>query len=61
MVEKEKGAQMYTAFVDAWKKVIESNSLGKNGKVGSVKNGVYGNRQGLKLQSNGPFTSQFEF
>jgi len=61
LIEKEKGLSLYSQFVDEWKKHVESNSEGKNGKKGTVISGVYGNRQGLKLISSGPYTSQFEF
>jgi len=60
LVEKSKGAILYQQFVQLWTETILNNKTSE-GKVGTLRAGTYGNRQGLRFISNGPNTTQFEF
>jgi len=60
LIEKTKGGELYKMFVDLWTQTVENNNQSL-GLSGSVKFGTYGNRQGLKVISNGPNTLHFEF
>eukprot|EP01126_Amoeba_proteus_P051876 TRINITY_DN6227_c0_g2_i5.p1 TRINITY_DN6227_c0_g2~~TRINITY_DN6227_c0_g2_i5.p1 ORF type:complete len:132 (+),score=22.67 TRINITY_DN6227_c0_g2_i5:308-703(+) len=60
LIEKTRGENLYSQLVLEFKKQLDliNVNLAKNGKVEA---GVYGNRQGLKMETPGPFTHQFEF
>ena len=58
LIDKEVGATMYKKFVEI---VTERDNKAESNKKGTVKYGTYGNRQGLKFVSGGPFTHQLEF
>lgn len=55
-VAKEKGLELYTAFI-----TILNEEAVAAGKVITIKAGVYGNRQALSTESDGPYTHMFEF
>eukprot|EP01080_Neovahlkampfia_damariscottae_P003399 gene3399-5944_t len=52
LIEKSGGKEIYDAFVEMMKSTIHEKSI--------LQSGVYGNRQGLKFISEGPFTHSFE-
>ncbi|KAM3870854.1 D-aminoacyl-tRNA deacylase 2 [Diretmus argenteus] len=56
-VGKEDGLRLYGGFVSLCKKELQA----AGGKSGTVKHGTYGNRQVLKLDTNGPYTHLMEF
>ncbi|XP_003924274.1 D-aminoacyl-tRNA deacylase 2 [Saimiri boliviensis] len=57
---KEEGFELYSQFVTLCEKEVAANS--KCAKAGVVvKHGTYGNRQVLKLDTNGPYTHLIEF
>uniref|UniRef100_A0A663MD56 D-aminoacyl-tRNA deacylase n=1 Tax=Athene cunicularia TaxID=194338 RepID=A0A663MD56_ATHCN len=59
-IEKEKGLELYSQFVTVCEKELAANA--KCMKAGVlVKHGTYGNRQVLKLDTNGPYTHLIEF
>ena len=51
LISKSIGEQIFTEYVDHIKKAVESS-----GKGGIVESGVYGARQILSMETNGPFT-----
>lgn len=53
-INKEDGLRLYSAFVDLCEKELSSREV-------QVKHGTYGNRQVLKLDTNGPYTHVMEF
>ncbi|KAG7232993.1 hypothetical protein INR49_007880 [Caranx melampygus] len=55
-ISKEDGLRLYSAFVA----LCEKELSGVEGDV-TVKHGTYGNRQVLKLDTNGPYTHLMEF
>jgi D-tyrosyl-tRNA(Tyr) deacylase len=57
LVTKSHGEDLFAAFVEKVKGAIQGN-VGAKGKVES---GVYGARQILKMETNGPFTHVFDF
>lgn len=50
-LSKTEGLEMYNKFISICKTVVEENKAKTN-----VKNGTYGNRQVLNVETNGPFT-----
>ncbi|XP_034015743.1 D-aminoacyl-tRNA deacylase 2-like [Thalassophryne amazonica] len=56
-ISKEDGLRLYGAFV----LLCETELLAAAGADVSVKHGMYGNRQVLKLDTNGPYTHLTEF
>jgi hypothetical protein len=60
LIEKSKGLELYEAFIAEFKKQIAENNA-KIDRQGKVEHGVYGNRQGLKMDSPGPSTHIFDF
>ncbi|XP_030307880.1 D-aminoacyl-tRNA deacylase 2 isoform X2 [Calypte anna] len=59
-IEKEKGLKLYSQLVTLCEKELAANA--KCMKAGTlVKHGTYGNRQVLKLDTNGPYTHLIEF
>uniref|UniRef100_A0A3B4BHI7 D-aminoacyl-tRNA deacylase n=1 Tax=Periophthalmus magnuspinnatus TaxID=409849 RepID=A0A3B4BHI7_9GOBI len=54
-INKEDGLRLYEAFVALCEKELEA----KENVV--IKHGTYGNRQVLKLDTNGPYTHMMEF
>ncbi|XP_062863757.1 D-aminoacyl-tRNA deacylase 2-like [Trichomycterus rosablanca] len=59
-IRKEDGQKLYASFVDNCQKEVCSSS--KCCEAGTeVKYGTYGNRQVLKLDTNGPYTHLLEF
>ncbi|XP_004682011.1 PREDICTED: probable D-tyrosyl-tRNA(Tyr) deacylase 2 [Condylura cristata] len=57
---KEEGLELYSQFVTLCKKELTSNSKCAEAGV-VVEHGTYGNRQVLKLDTNGPYTHLIEF
>ncbi|NXT81632.1 DTD2 deacylase, partial [Zapornia atra] len=59
-IEKEKGRELYSQFVTLCEKELAANAKGTEANV-LVRHGTYGNRQVLKLDTNGPYTHLIEF
>ncbi|XP_005417680.1 D-aminoacyl-tRNA deacylase 2 [Geospiza fortis] len=59
-IEKEKGLELYSQFVALCEKELATNAKCLEAGV-LVKHGTYGNRQVLKLDTNGPYTHLIEF
>lgn len=59
-ISKEEGLQLYSAFVSLCEKELTAAAAGSSADV-TVKHGTYGNRQVLKLDTNGPYTHLMEF
>ncbi|KAL2303718.1 hypothetical protein Nmel_008996, partial [Mimus melanotis] len=59
-IEKEKGSELYSQFVTLCEKELTANAKCMEAGV-LVKHGTYGNRQVLKLDTNGPYTHLIEF
>ncbi|XP_068016436.1 D-aminoacyl-tRNA deacylase 2 isoform X3 [Melanerpes formicivorus] len=59
-IEKEKGLELYAQFVTLCEKELAVNARCREAGV-LVKHGTYGNRQVLKLDTNGPYTHLIEF
>lgn len=57
---KEDGLELYSQFVALCEKELAANSKCAEAGV-VVKHGTYGNRQVLKLDTNGPYTHLIEF
>ncbi|XP_040825552.1 D-aminoacyl-tRNA deacylase 2 [Ochotona curzoniae] len=57
---KEEGSELYAQFVSLCEKELAANSKCAEAGV-VVKHGTYGNRQVLKLDTNGPYTHLIEF
>ncbi|KAM5242541.1 D-aminoacyl-tRNA deacylase 2 [Hipposideros larvatus] len=57
---KEEGLQLYTQFVTLCEKELAANDKCAEAGV-VVAHGTYGNRQVLKLDTNGPYTHLIEF
>ncbi|XP_077794743.1 D-aminoacyl-tRNA deacylase 2 isoform X1 [Macaca mulatta] len=57
---KEEGLELYSQFVTLCEKEVAANSKCAEAGV-VVEHGTYGNRQVLKLDTNGPFTHLIEF
>lgn len=55
-ISKEDGLRLYSAFVSLCEKELTAAAAGV-----TVKHGTYGNRQVLKLDTNGPYTHLMEF
>ncbi|KAM6463836.1 D-aminoacyl-tRNA deacylase 2 [Liasis olivaceus] len=59
-IEKEIGLELYSKFVIQCERQLAANA--KCAEAGVVlKHGTYGNRQVLKVDTNGPFTHLIEF
>ncbi|XP_026520305.1 D-aminoacyl-tRNA deacylase 2 [Notechis scutatus] len=59
-IEKEIGLELYSQFVIHCEKQLAANV--KCAEAGVVlKHGTYGNRQVLRVDTNGPYTHQIEF
>ncbi|XP_010891247.1 D-aminoacyl-tRNA deacylase 2 [Esox lucius] len=59
-IEKDQGLQLYSSFVSQCEKELAlSIKSSENGTI--VQHGTYGNRQVLKLDTNGPYTHLMEF
>lgn len=56
LVSKDLGSELFNYFVNA---IREYKST--QGWLGNVESGVYGSRQILQMETNGPFTHVFEF
>lgn len=56
-ISKEDGSRLYSAFVA----LCEKELLAAAGGGVTVKHGTYGNRQVLKMDTNGPYTHLMEF
>uniref|UniRef100_A0A8C5KQQ5 D-aminoacyl-tRNA deacylase n=1 Tax=Jaculus jaculus TaxID=51337 RepID=A0A8C5KQQ5_JACJA len=57
---KEEGLELYSQFVHLCEKEVAANSKCAAAGV-VVEHGTYGNRQVLKLDTNGPYTHLIEF
>lgn len=55
LVSKDLGSQLFDSFVST------VSSYNESGWSGKVESGVYGARQILQMETNGPFTHIFEF
>ncbi|KAM3594851.1 uncharacterized protein V6R79_014985 [Siganus canaliculatus] len=59
-ISKEDGLQLYDRFVSLCEQEVAAASATCDTEV-TVKHGTYGNRQVLKLDTNGPYTHLMEF
>ncbi|XP_007891584.2 D-aminoacyl-tRNA deacylase 2 [Callorhinchus milii] len=59
-IGKEEGKVLYAQFVDQCEKALAVNSNCTEAGV-VVRHGTYGNRQVLKMDTNGPYTHLIEF
>lgn len=59
-ISKEDGLRLYSAFVALCEKELNAAVAESSAEV-TVKHGTYGNRQVLKLDTNGPYTHLMEF
>ncbi|XP_068255403.1 D-aminoacyl-tRNA deacylase 2 isoform X2 [Nyctibius grandis] len=59
-IEKEKGLELYSQFVSLCEKELAANAKCVEAGV-LIQHGTYGNRQVLKLDTNGPYTHLIEF
>ncbi|GAA6227426.1 probable D-tyrosyl-tRNA(Tyr) deacylase 2 [Lates japonicus] len=59
-ISKEDGLRLYGAFVSLCEKELAAAASAAASEV-TVKHGTYGNRQVLKLDTNGPYTHLMEF
>nr|XP_020467235.1 probable D-tyrosyl-tRNA(Tyr) deacylase 2 [Monopterus albus] len=62
-IHKDDGLRLYSAFVALCEKELmaaAASSAGRGAEI-TVKHGTYGNRQVLKLDTNGPYTHMMEF
>lgn len=59
-ISKEDGLRLYSAFVALCEKELNAAVAESSTEV-TVKHGTYGNRQVLKLDTNGPYTHLMEF
>ncbi|XP_076315868.1 D-aminoacyl-tRNA deacylase 2-like [Tachypleus tridentatus] len=60
LIEKDNGVKLYHSFVELCQHMVSNNP--KSIEMGTiVKNGTYGNRQVLSVDTNGPFTHVFDF
>ena len=57
---KEEGSELYSQFVSLCEKAVANNTKSVEAGV-AVAHGTYGNRQVLKLDTNGPYTHLIEF
>uniref|UniRef100_A0A2R5LDB5 D-aminoacyl-tRNA deacylase n=2 Tax=Ornithodoros turicata TaxID=34597 RepID=A0A2R5LDB5_9ACAR len=58
LVSKEKGKELYEAFVSECKKLMSTRCTEGDSWVQC---GTYGNRQVLSVETNGPFTHVFDY
>ncbi|XP_071355190.1 D-aminoacyl-tRNA deacylase 2 [Trachinotus anak] len=59
-ISKEDGLRLYSAFVALCEKELTAAAAAAGSQV-TMKHGTYGNRQVLKLDTNGPYTHLMEF
>ncbi|KAL8169272.1 UNVERIFIED_CONTAM: D-tyrosyl-tRNA(Tyr) deacylase [Gekko kuhli] len=59
-IEKEIGMELYSLFVTLCEKELATNARCAEAGV-VLRHGTYGNRQVLKVDTNGPFTHMIEF
>ena len=59
-IDKTTGLELYTEFVEMIKQVSAADETWRE-KECAVKSGTYGNRQVLKIDTNGPYTHLIEF
>ncbi|XP_040916843.1 D-aminoacyl-tRNA deacylase 2 [Toxotes jaculatrix] len=61
-ISKEDGLRLYSTFVSLCEKELTAAAASaESAAEGMVKHGTYGNRQVLKLDTNGPYTHLMEF
>lgn len=61
-ISKEDGLRLYGTFVSLCEKELTAAAAPAGGEAEvTVKHGTYGNRQVLKLDTNGPYTHLMEF
>ncbi|KAM6973061.1 D-aminoacyl-tRNA deacylase 2 [Aplochiton taeniatus] len=61
-ISKEEGFRLYNCFVSLCEKELASAvKCSQMGSSVTVKHGIYGSRQVLKLDTNGPYTHLMEF
>lgn len=58
-ISKEDGLRLYGSFISLCEKELTAAASAESGA--EVKHGTYGNRQVLKLDTNGPYTHLMEF
>lgn len=59
-IDKEIGMELYSQLVSLCERELAANNKCANAGV-ALKHGTYGNRQVLKVDTNGPFTHMIEF
>ncbi|XP_053139564.1 D-aminoacyl-tRNA deacylase 2 [Hemicordylus capensis] len=59
-IDKETGSALYSQFVTLCEQELAANTRCTEAGV-VLKHGTYGNRQVLKMDTNGPFTHMIEF
>ncbi|XP_066529843.1 D-aminoacyl-tRNA deacylase 2-like [Hoplias malabaricus] len=59
-IGKEDGQKLYASFVSQCENELSLTVKGSEGAI-AVRHGTYGNRQVLKLDTNGPYTHLMEF
>jgi len=57
LIDKEEGSKLYDYMIQLFVQKLQAD----DSKKAQVKSGSYGNRQGLKFETAGPYTHQFEF
>ncbi|XP_034531515.1 D-aminoacyl-tRNA deacylase 2-like [Notolabrus celidotus] len=62
-INKEDGLRLYDTFVSLCQKELNAAAAASGGSEAevTVKHGTYGNRQVLKIDTNGPYTHLMEF
>ncbi|XP_028996047.1 D-aminoacyl-tRNA deacylase 2-like [Betta splendens] len=58
---KEDGLRLYSAFISLCEREVMAAAASVGRAEVTVKHGTYGNRQVLKLDTNGPYTHLMEF
>lgn len=59
-IAKGEGLELYKAYIEQCHKILDANAKWAESDC-SLKHGTYGNRQVLRMDTNGPFSHYFEF
>ncbi|PIK48917.1 putative D-tyrosyl-tRNA(Tyr) deacylase 2 [Apostichopus japonicus] len=59
-IAKEQGLELYNAYIEQSRKILDGHAKWKEAAC-TLKHGTYGNRQVLRMDTNGPFSHYFEF
>ncbi|KAJ8044793.1 D-aminoacyl-tRNA deacylase 2 [Holothuria leucospilota] len=59
-IAKDEGLELYNAYIEQCRKMLNEHSKWKEAGC-TLKHGTYGNRQVLRIDTNGPFSHYFEF